>query len=204
MHAPQTEVSPELETGQEQTGTFPDLPDPGDSRRGRLRLTIAAAVIVVGAIAVTAILFMFPRSKSSTTASLARSSSNNAGPVLRLKGTTEAVQARALLAPLLSGQQVGSLTIVHLATAGTRVKKGDLLVEFDRQAQMQDYFDKKAEYEKLVDQVAEEQAKEATAKAKDETELKQAEDDLRKAELEVQKDGDPVADRRGEESGNPG
>lgn len=33
MHAPQTEVSPELETGQEQTGTFPDLPDPGDSRR---------------------------------------------------------------------------------------------------------------------------------------------------------------------------
>jgi HlyD family secretion protein len=67
------------------------------------------------------------------------------------------------------------------------VKRGDLLVEFDRQAQMRDFVDKKADYEKLVDQVGEEQAKEVAARAKDETELKQAEDNLRKAELEAQK-----------------
>jgi membrane fusion protein (multidrug efflux system) len=67
------------------------------------------------------------------------------------------------------------------------VKQGDVLVEFDRQSQMKDYVDKQADYQKLVDQVAEEQAKEIAAKAKDETELKQAEHNLGKAELEMQK-----------------
>jgi len=62
------------------------------------------------------------------------------------------------------------------------------LVEFDRQAQMRDFVDKQADYAKLVDQVAEEQAKENAARAKDETELKTAEDNLRKAELEMQKE----------------
>jgi multidrug resistance efflux pump len=67
------------------------------------------------------------------------------------------------------------------------VKRGDPLVEFDRQAQMRDFVDKQAEYSKLVDQVAEEQAKESAARAKDETELRQAENNLRKTELEMQK-----------------
>src|SRR5207237_619868 len=74
--------------------------------------------------------------------------------ILRLKGTTEAVESRAILAPILSSQQVSALTIVHLTPGGTRVKKGDVLVEFDRQLQMKDYVDKNAEYQKLVDQVA--------------------------------------------------
>jgi Multidrug resistance efflux pump len=106
---------------------------------------------------------------------------------LRLKGITEAVQARTILAPSLAGQQIGTLSIIHLTPAGTKVKPGDLLVEFDRQAQMRDIIDKQAEYQKLVDQVAGEQAKEMAARAKDETELKAAEDSLRKAELEIQK-----------------
>jgi len=107
--------------------------------------------------------------------------------VLRLKGTTEAVQSRTILAPVLEGQQVNTLTLVHLVPAGTRVKQGDPIAEFDRQAQVRDYFDKQAEYRKLDDQVVQEQAKEAAARAKDETELKNAEDALSKAELEVQK-----------------
>jgi len=106
---------------------------------------------------------------------------------LRLRGTTEAVQTRAILAPLLAGQQVGTLSITKLALAGSRVKRGDLLVEFDRQAQVRDFMDKQAEHNKLVDQVLEEQAKENAARAKDETEIKQAEDNLSKAELEMQK-----------------
>jgi multidrug resistance efflux pump len=74
-----------------------------------------------------------------------------------------------------------------MTAGGTRVKRGDPLVEFDRQAQMRDFVDKQAEYSKLVDQVAEEQAKESAARAKDETELRQAENNLRKTELEMQK-----------------
>jgi HlyD family secretion protein len=97
------------------------------------------------------------------------------------------VQARAILAPLLAGEQVGTLTITRLAEAGQHVNRGDLLVEFDRQTQIRDYIDKQAEHGKLVDQVLEERAKEDAARAKDETEIKQAEDALSKAELEMEK-----------------
>ncbi len=107
--------------------------------------------------------------------------------VLRLKGTTEAVQSRSILAPVLAGQHLGMLTITRLAAGGSHVKRGDVLVEFDRQAQVRDFLDKQADYSKVADQVVEEQAKENAARAKDETELKQADDDLRKAGLEIQK-----------------
>ncbi len=106
---------------------------------------------------------------------------------LRLKGTTEAIQSRSILAPTLSGQEVATLTITKLLPSGKRVKRGELLVEFDRQAQLRDYLDKEAEYNKLVGQVAEERAKENAARAKDETELHQAESDLKSAELDMKK-----------------
>jgi HlyD family secretion protein len=145
-------------------------------------------MVIAGLLAVLGIILLVAtRGKSPSTTNHAPSLTGNPGQVLRLKGTTEAVQSRAILAPLLAGQQVGSLTIIRMAPAGTKVKKGDLLVEFDRQAQMRDFVDKQADYGKLVDQVAEEQAKENAARAKDETELKTAEDNLRKAELEMQR-----------------
>jgi len=145
--------------------------------------TLAAAALIAG-------LFFLMRARNlpSIGTTVTQTHSQNPEQVLRLKGTTEAVQARAILAPLLSGQQIGTLTIVHLALNGAKVKQGDLLVEFDRQAQMRDIIDKQAEYQKLVDQVAGEQAKEMAARAKDETELKTGEDNLRKAELEVKKE----------------
>ncbi|MGH9866001.1 MAG: hypothetical protein ACRD4H_11360, partial [Candidatus Acidiferrales bacterium] len=101
--------------------------------------------------------------------------------VLRLTGTTEAVRSRPVLAPRLEGAQLGSMVVTKLAPAGAHVKKGELLVEFDRQAQIKDSLDKKAAYQDLVDQVEEKRAAEDAARAKDETELKQAEDDLTKA-----------------------
>lgn len=184
MSTAPAEVTPGSESSPEPSGSRPELstdlaPPP---RRKRIWI-LAATVALVVATAVT----YFVRSRHAATGIITISIHEQAGQVLRLKGTTEAVQARAVLAPLLAGQQIGTLTIVHLATNGAKVNKGDLLVEFDRQAQMRDIIDKQAEYQKLVDQVAEEQAKEVAARAKDETELKTAEDDLRKAELEVQK-----------------
>lgn len=107
--------------------------------------------------------------------------------VLRLAGTTEAVKSRPVLAPRLEGAQLNSMVVTRLARAGARVKQGDVLVQFDRQAQIKDALDKKATYQDLVDQVEEKRAAEDAARAKDETELKQAEDDLTKAQLEVTK-----------------
>jgi len=106
---------------------------------------------------------------------------------LRLKGTTEAVHSRSILSPMLSGEHVGALTITKLAGSGTHVKRGDLLVEFDRQGQMRTFFDKQAEYENLVEEVIQEQATQDAARAKDETDLRQAENNVKDKELDMQK-----------------
>jgi HlyD family secretion protein len=184
MHMAPAEVIPDSESAVDQPGTQSEPPKNDGARPRRLRrwMVIVAAAAVLGILLLVVI-----RTKSPTIGGSAAAVSATPSQVLRLKGTTEAVQSRAILAPLLAGQKVPTLTIIRLTPAGTRVKKGDPLVEFDRQAQMRDFVDKQAEYAKLVDQVAEEQAKENSARAKDETELKQAEDTLRKTEFEMQK-----------------
>ena len=184
MNTAPAEVTPESESSPDRPGTQPEpaIEHEAHPKRSRAWMIAAAIAVVLAIIGLVAI-----RSRTPSAARLSSSISDHPGRVLRLKGTTEAVQSRAVLAPMLEGQQVPTLTIIRLAPGGTRVKKGDLLVEFDRQAQMRDFVDKRAEYEKLVDQVAQEQAKENAARAKDETGLKTAEDALRKAELEIQK-----------------
>ncbi len=186
MHSAPAEVIPEPESPID-PGTRPEQPRDDESRPRKLRgwlIGIGVAIVVLLPI----ILALVTRTRSTGPGNQSVQSTLIApGQVLRLKGITEAVQARAILAPLLAGQSVPTLTIIHLTAAGTRVKQGDLLVEFDRQAQMRDFVDKQADYAKLVDQVLGEQAKENSARAKDETELKTAEDNLRKTEFEMQK-----------------
>jgi HlyD family secretion protein len=195
MHSSPAAVTPDTGSQPDQPGALPEPLQPrpplhddhDDSGRPRwlrgwiVMVTVAAAAVLI------AILFVAMRSKTPEVATPPQSASAASSQVLRLKGTTEAVQSRSILAPQLAGQSVPTLTIVHLTPSGTRVKKGDPLVEFDRQAQMRDFVDKQADYQKLVDQVSEEQAKESAARAKDESELKAAEDALSKAQLEIQK-----------------
>ena len=107
--------------------------------------------------------------------------------VVRLSGSTEAVRARPVLAPRLEGAQLNTMVVTKIAAAGTHVHTGDLLVEFDRQAQIKDQLDKKASYEDFVDQVAQKQAGEVAARAKDEDDLHQAGDALKQAQLEMGK-----------------
>jgi len=183
MSTAPAEVTPVSDSLPEQPGSQPE-PTSRDRGPKRWRVWVIVAVLLV---ALGLVLTFAFRSRVPLSSRQVSITYQNPADVLRLKGTTEAVQARAILAPLLAGQQIGTLTIIHLTLAGTKVKQGDLLVEFDRQAQMRDVIDKHAEYQKLVDQVAGEQAKEAAARAKDETELKAAEDNLRKTELEIQK-----------------
>src|SRR6267142_1725286 len=107
--------------------------------------------------------------------------------LLRLNGTTLASRSFVVLAPRLEGAQVGSMVITKLAPAGTHIQKGDILVEFDPQAQTKDYLDKKSTYENLVGQVAQKQADENIARAKDDTAMKQAEDEFKRSQLELQR-----------------
>jgi multidrug efflux pump subunit AcrA (membrane-fusion protein) len=106
---------------------------------------------------------------------------------LRLTGTTMAAHSFSVLAPRLEGAQVGSMFITKLAPAGAPVKKDDVLVEFDAQAQTKDYLDKKAAYDNLVGQVAQKQADEDTNRTKNDTGLQQAEDELQRAQLEMKR-----------------
>ncbi len=175
----------------------PHDPASGDSGLNAPRRGLLIAVIVVVVVLVVGTLLLLNGNSGTKSAANNNSPSSGSGShpstaagsgrTLRLKGTTEAVETRAILAPLLAGEQVGTLTITTLVPGGSRVKRGDLLAEFDRQAQMRDFVDKQADESKLVDQVLEEQAKEDAARAKDETEIRQAEDALSKARLEMQK-----------------
>src|ERR1700694_2342598 len=106
---------------------------------------------------------------------------------VRVHGIVEAVESHGISAPRLSGQNLGSLVITKLIKNGSPVKRGDVLVEFDRETQARNILDKKAEYLDLVDQIKKKQADQASARAADETELKQAEDAEKTAELELKK-----------------
>lgn len=106
---------------------------------------------------------------------------------LRLSGTVEAVEATTVAAPRLSGPSSSSLVISRLIKGGTRVQPGDLLVEFDRQAQLTTALDRRAELNDLEQQIRRRVAEENSARAKDESELLQAQSAVTRAELELAK-----------------
>jgi HlyD family secretion protein len=108
-------------------------------------------------------------------------------PSLRLNGTTQAARSFVALTPILEGAQLNTLVITKLIAPGAHVKKDEILVEFDPQAQLKDFLDKQNTFVTLSGQVAQKKAEEEIAKAKDDSALKTAEDDLSRAQLEVQK-----------------
>ena len=186
MHSFRGEVTTALPEAPGQPELRPDSPDDDGTPQFKTRRNLGVSIAMVLVIGGFLLLFIHKKGANHQN-SRTPTRDEIVEPSLRLKGSTEAIQARGILAPALSGQQTGSLTITKLIATGSRVKRGDVLVEFDRQAQMKDFLDKQAEYNKIVDQVKGEQAKENAARAKDETELHQAESDFKKAELEMQK-----------------
>jgi HlyD family secretion protein len=106
---------------------------------------------------------------------------------VRLSGTVEAVQATTIAAPRLSGQNNNSLVIMRLIKAGTTVKAGDPLIEFDRQEQIRIALDRQAELTDLDQQIKKRQADEIAAKAGDDSTLMQARSALERARLELVK-----------------
>ncbi len=106
---------------------------------------------------------------------------------IRLSGTVEAVQATTISVPRLAGQNNNSLVITALVRAGQTVHPGDLLVEFDRQEQMRNALDKRAEFTDLEQQIRKRRAQEAAAKAADDSTMMQAESAQQRAQLELLK-----------------
>jgi len=157
--------------------------------RGKPRTVLIriAAVLLLVTIPFLFLHFREGRPSADRTDSLVKVERKNLSQTLRLNGTTQASRSFIVLAPRLEGAQVGSMVVTKLVPAGTHVKSGDLLVEFDPQAQTKDYLDKKSTYDNLISQVAQKQTDEDIARAKDDTAMKQAEDELKRAQLEVQR-----------------
>jgi multidrug efflux pump subunit AcrA (membrane-fusion protein) len=157
--------------------------------RGKPRTVLIriAAVLLLVSIPFLFLHFRQGRPSADRTDSMVKVERRNLSQTLRLNGTTQASRSFIVLAPRLEGAQVGSMVVTKLVPAGTHVKSGDLLVEFDPQAQTKDYLDKKSSYDNLISQVAQKQTDEDIARAKDDTAMKQAEDELKRAQLELQR-----------------
>lgn len=106
---------------------------------------------------------------------------------IRVAGLVAASRSFAVTAPRLSGSGMYTLVVTKLVASGAAVHKGDLLVEFDRQAQVKNAFDRRGEYLDLLAQIKRKEADQRTARVLDESDLKQAENAVEKAKLETLK-----------------
>ena len=113
----------------------------------------------------------------------AQSTSTTAGS-LRLHGLVEPVRSHPVAAPRLAGTPF-QLIIVKLAKAGVRVKKGDLLVEFDRTSQIKAARDREYEYRDLLAQIEKKAAEQSVDRATRAQEFAIAQSNLRRAELDL-------------------
>jgi HlyD family secretion protein len=106
---------------------------------------------------------------------------------IRLSGTVEAIQSTTISTPRLSGPNTNSLVITRLVRAGSTVAVGDLIVEFDRQQQMSNALDRRAELADLEQQIRKREAQERAAAARDESEIQVAQSAIGRAEFEMLK-----------------
>jgi multidrug efflux pump subunit AcrA (membrane-fusion protein) len=77
--------------------------------------------------------------------------------------------------------------ITRLIRAGSTVSPGDLIVEFDRQEQIKNALDRRAELQDLEQQIAKREAQERAARAHDDSEMTIAESAIGRAQLETSK-----------------
>jgi len=76
--------------------------------------------------------------------------------------------------PRLSGTGLNSVVITKLVKPGTKVRQGDLLVEFDSQAQIKAAHDREAEYRGFVEQINKTRADQSAVRAHDDMAIQQA------------------------------
>lgn len=111
----------------------------------------------------------------------------DAPAVIRLSGTVEAVRASTVIVPRLAGQTTPTLVITGLIPAGTPVKPGDVLVEFDPQDQLRNAFDRRAEVVDLDGQIQKKRAEQSIARMADETAVKEAANNVDRTRLDLAK-----------------
>jgi HlyD family secretion protein len=100
------------------------------------------------------------------------------------EGELQASHVVMLAAPPIGGD---TLQITKLVHTGERVKKGDVVIEFDPSGQQFKLEQSRSDLEQAEQEIAKAQADDAVLAAKDKVALLKARYDVRKAELDVQK-----------------
>jgi multidrug efflux pump subunit AcrA (membrane-fusion protein) len=131
-------------------------------RRRSLVLAIIGALVLFSLLLLPRIYAHFraasaPSAESQLTA---RVEQKKFSQVFRLSGTTQATRSFIVSAPQLEGAQLNNLNITAIVPAGATVKQGEILVQFDPQAQVKDFLDKQKTYTDLVSQVEQKRPKE--------------------------------------------
>ncbi len=169
---------------------LPGIPSPEPQYQGKtyLRWSLALALLLLAGWMVPLLVHRGPSSDTTTELRKAEITRRDFVRSVRVAGTVEAVEAYPVSAPRIAGQTASTLVVTRLVASGTPVHKGDLLVEFDRQAQIRNAQDKEADYNDFVQQINKLHADQAAAKASDDNDLTQAADAVSTAELEVKRD----------------
>ncbi len=164
----------------------PSLDAPPPSGR---RPFVIVALLIIALVVVVGLWKLLSRgsASSTTTAGIATVTRSDFTRTLRVQGTVEAISFHSVAAPRLAGPGSGALVVTRLVGSGTRVKKGDLLVEFDRQTQIKNALDRQADFVDFEQQIRKMQADQSVARATDSTALKQAEGALQTASLELRR-----------------
>lgn len=105
---------------------------------------------------------------------------------VRLTGTVRAKRFFTVTTPQLMGQG-GRVTLTRIIASGVRVRKGDLLAEFDRTQELDKAREARAKFDDLSHQVDQKGAQNRADAAKRASDLQAAQADLAKAELELRK-----------------
>jgi multidrug resistance efflux pump len=150
------------------------------------RVALPAIVFVVVATLVAGGVHLWKRGRQDpgSAATAAAAPATPAG-VIRLSGTVEATRARTVIVPRMAGQATPTIVITRLIPAGSHVRAGDVIVEFDRQEQMRIARERRAELVDLDGQIQKKKSEQSIARAADETALAEAERNVGRAELDV-------------------
>lgn len=130
------------------------------------------------------------RSVSAASAVVAQGSADpREKTLLRATGVIQAVDSMSVRVPQLAqtSAQGGRSTIVRLIANGVEVKPGDVLVEFDRTALLDQQIEARAKSDELKHQLEEKKAQIRSDETKREAQAQEAVADLEKARLQLRK-----------------
>jgi multidrug efflux pump subunit AcrA (membrane-fusion protein) len=111
----------------------------------------------------------------------------SASGIVRATGLVQALEWQSFRAPRLTGRQRWRHDLVGLIPNGSKVSKGDVIIEFDRVNLLDQERDAVATLENLQHQLEERKAQVASLQATRGSQVREAQADLARAQLQLRK-----------------